>query len=102
MVSFTERDHYDVFISYAHADNEPYYDFKHGPVTTFRHNLKIALSRKLDRNAKIWMDLSHLPGNQPLTPAILDGLSKTAVIIVIASTAISSFRVVQAGTQEVS
>jgi hypothetical protein len=84
-MEFIEREQYDVFISYAHADNELFYGAQKGLVTTFAFNLEKLLSRKLERNATIWMDHRELAGNKPLTPAIMDALGRTSVIVVIAS-----------------
>jgi hypothetical protein len=84
-MEFTERDQYDVFISYAHADNQPFREGDEGLVTTFVRDLENYVSRKLDRDATIWMDHRELSGNQPLTPAIMGALAKTTVIVVIAS-----------------
>src|SRR5262245_4746502 len=84
-MDFIERDQHDVFISYAHADNTLFYGAEKGLVTTFAFNLEILLSRKLARNATIWMDHRELTGNKPLTPAIMDALDKTAVIVVMVS-----------------
>lgn len=79
---------YDLFISYAHADNVPFpgTDAKLGWVTIFADTLKNILSRKLQRDASIWMDHRELRGNAPLTPAIMDALRQTATIVVVAST----------------
>jgi hypothetical protein len=85
-MDFTESDQHDVFISYAHADNTLFFGAKKGLVTTFAFNLEILLSRKLARNATIWMDHRELTGNKPLTPAIMDALNNTTVIVVIVST----------------
>jgi hypothetical protein len=78
---------YDVFISYAHADNVPFSgtDVKDGWVTTFASNLNNLLSRKLKRDASVWMDHRELTGNAPLTPAIMDALRETATIVVVVS-----------------
>jgi len=76
---------YDVFISYAHADNDLFYGAQKGLVTTFAFNLERLLSRKLERNAAIWLDHRELTGNAPLTPAIMEALERTSVIVVIVS-----------------
>ena len=84
-MDFSEREQYDVFISYAHADNDLFYGAQKGLVTTFAFNLERLLSRKLERNAAIWMDHRELTGNNPLTPAIMEALGRTSVIVVIVS-----------------
>ena len=85
-MDFKERYQHDVFISYAHADNTLVYGAEKGFVTTFGFNLQQWLSRKIDRNARIWIDHRELAGNKPLTPVIMDALNKTAVIVVMVST----------------
>ena len=84
-MDFIECDHYDVFISYAHADNKLFVGAQKGLVTTFAMNLEHLLSRKLGRDANIWMDHRELKGNEPLTPAIMNGLSRTSAIVLIVS-----------------
>src|SRR5713101_6992288 len=78
---------YDAFISYAHADNVPFSgtDVKDGWVTTLAYNLKNLLSRKLERDASVWMDHRELTGNAPLTPEIMDALREAATIVVVVS-----------------
>lgn len=76
----------DVFISYAHADNEPLSGAQKGWVTTFAHNLNILLSRLLPTDASIWMDHRELKSNVPLTQSIMDALGQTATFVVVVST----------------
>jgi hypothetical protein len=86
-MAFVSGYKHDVFISYAHVDNIPLSgtDVKTGWVTTFASNLNKLLSRKLSRDASIWMDHRELSGNAPLTPAIMNALRETATFIVIVS-----------------
>ncbi len=84
-MDFIECDQYDVFISYAHADNKLFLGAQTGLVTAFAMNLEHLLSRKLRRDAKIWMDHRELKGNQPLTPALMAALSRTLTIVLIVS-----------------
>ncbi|HBB96020.1 MAG TPA: hypothetical protein DC054_11580 [Blastocatellia bacterium] len=83
-----DSDHkYDVFISYAHADNQPFSGTvdKPGWVTIFADSLGNFLSRMLNRDASVWIDHSELTGNAPLTPAIIDALRQSATIVVVMS-----------------
>src|SRR5262245_26104108 len=75
---------HDVFISYAHIDDEPL-EAEKGWVTTLAGDLKNALDRGLGhRDTVIWMDHS-LTGNEPFTHRIEDALRRSATLLVIAS-----------------
>jgi hypothetical protein len=76
---------HDVFVSYAHVDDEPLSGAPHGWVTTLVGNLETIVRQKLGyKQFEFWMD-QELAGNAPLTPAILDALSKTALQLVVVS-----------------
>ena len=57
---------HDVFISYAHVDNEPLPPASEGWVNTLVRALKVRLAQKLGRReaCNIWMD-GLLAGNDP-------------------------------------
>lgn len=57
-------DEYDVFISYAHRDNQPLLQTEsdRGWVTNFDDILSNFLTRELGRDARIWRDKSNNPG----------------------------------------
>jgi hypothetical protein len=84
-MAFARGYKHDVFISYAHADDRPVIGADRGWVTAFAADLRTALSRQLRADADIWMDLNELKGNVQLTPAIMDGLGKTATFVVVVS-----------------
>lgn len=58
-------DEYDVFISYAHRDNQPLLqtDSDKGWVSNFDEILNKFLTRELGRDAKIWRDRNNRPGD---------------------------------------
>jgi len=76
----------DIFISYAHVDNEPFPGADKGWVTTFVNGLKNELGRQLGRSdaCKLWMDYD-LRGNQPVTADIDNQLNSCATLVLILS-----------------
>jgi hypothetical protein len=77
---------HDVFVSYAHVDNEPVGADK-GWVTTFVRNLETFLRRKLGQHAtdaSVWMDY-ELTGNQPFAGSIEEALRSSATLLVVVS-----------------
>jgi hypothetical protein len=75
---------HDVFVSYAHIDNEPV-GAARGWVTTFVDYLKNVLDKGLGtREADVWMDY-RLSGNEPFSADIEAALRNSATLLVIAS-----------------
>src|SRR5262245_43027989 len=70
----------DVFISYAHIDNQPLPGGQDGWVTVFHEALEQLLSRFLGTNARVWRD-KKLRGNDVFSNEIMDQLPKTAALI---------------------
>src|SRR5262249_31528415 len=60
---------FDVFISYAHVDNEPIDPAKGGWVSVFIQNLSRYLAKQLGRREAFsnWYDQQNLQGNHPIT-----------------------------------
>src|SRR5438067_3984115 len=54
---------YDLFISYAHIDNQHYSDVPKGWIDYLHDRLEISLSKRLGRTPKIWRD-RKLRGNE--------------------------------------
>ena len=76
---------YDIFVSYAHVDDEPLSGAPRGWVSTLVRNLEVQLATKLGRKyAPPWMD-HQLAGNAPLTPEIVAALRETATLLVFVS-----------------
>ena len=76
---------HDLFVSYAHVDDEPLFGAQRGWVTTLVNNLETVVRQKLGfKDFTIWMD-HQLAGNQPLTPAIMSTLGNTATLLIILS-----------------
>jgi hypothetical protein len=90
-MSYTSNRGYknDVFISYAHADNEPL-GASIRWVSNFVEDLKSSLEKKLGRKdgeePTVWID-HELAKNIPLTDALTDAIKQTATYIIIMSPA---------------
>lgn len=86
MGKYVQDFRYDVFLSYAHVDDQPLEDDKPGWVTTFSNHLKKLLAQRLGRADAfdLWMDhdLKHSGG---VTPQIMDILNETAILLVVLS-----------------
>jgi len=72
---------YDVFISYAHVDNE------FGWISHFKDQLEKRLNGRLGRigAAQVFFDDASLAGNERITPKIRAALAKTAALVVVLS-----------------
>lgn len=70
----------DLFISYAHIDNEPLNPEQQGWITRFHASLEALLSMRLGGKARIWRD-DKLRGNDVFGPEILDQFGQTAVLV---------------------
>ena len=78
---------HDVFVSYAHIDNEPLVGAPEGWVSTLVRNLETVLRQKLgdrDHRLDVWMD-HELTGNRPFSGDIQAALERTAILLVILS-----------------
>jgi hypothetical protein len=77
---------HDVFVSYAHVDDEPEAGETNGWVTTLVSTLKKRLAQKLGRSdaCALWMD-HELLGHAGVSQQITDALERTATLVVILS-----------------
>jgi hypothetical protein len=77
---------FDIFVSYAHVDDQPLPPSREGWVTTFTACVKTRLAQKLGRNDayQLWMD-HELRGGQPITPHILDKVQRSAMLLLVLS-----------------
>lgn len=71
---------WDLFISYAHIDNQPRLPEEEGWISRFHATLETLLSMRLGRAAKIWRD-NKLPGSDVFTTEIGDQFTQTAVLV---------------------
>jgi len=85
-MAFVPYCEHDIFVSYAHVDDEPAPGVEKGWVTTLVEGLRGELARKLGRSdsCSIWMD-HQLSRHVQITPEIMDTLQKTAILLVILS-----------------
>jgi len=76
----------DIFISYAHVNNQPYSDESEGWIDRFLKDLKVELNQRFGRvdAYKIWKD-DELRGNQEITPEILQQLEQAKALLVFYS-----------------
>jgi hypothetical protein len=77
---------HDIFVSYAHVDNQIPPGVNEGWVTTLIKSLKIELGRKLGGTDifSLWMDY-ELRGNSAATPETLEHLTNSATLVLILS-----------------
>lgn len=84
--SFVKRFEHDIFLSYAHVDNEKVFG-KEGWVSTLVTNLCLLVNRKLRRkdSVSIWWDKTNLHGNDEITPEIHEKVQNSATILLVMS-----------------
>ena len=70
----------NLFISYAHIDDQPLSPGEKGWITRFHATLKAILSMRLGREAKIWRD-EKLQGNDVFSNEIVAQFRQSAVLI---------------------
>lgn len=78
---------HDIFVSYAHSDNQPVAGTGNGFVSELVADLKTEVSRKVRNDVDIWWDHYKLTGGMRVTPELMTAASDCACIIVIASPA---------------
>jgi hypothetical protein len=85
-MSFVSNFKYDIFVSYAHVDDQPLPGADEGWVTTLVKGLRTGLSQKLGRDDafELWID-QKLSRNVEITPKIMETLRRTATLVVILS-----------------
>jgi hypothetical protein len=78
---------HDVFVSYAHDDNQLVGGVEIGFVSQLVADLRAEIGRKVGKALDIWWDHYSLRGNTPVTPEIVAAASNCASIVVVASPA---------------
>ena len=73
----------DVYISYAHRDNQPL-GAQRGWVDTFAEALNVRLGQVLGRNPRIWRD-RQLSGTSVLTSETVDAIERSAILLCLVS-----------------
>ncbi|MFO1433117.1 MAG: toll/interleukin-1 receptor domain-containing protein [Candidatus Competibacteraceae bacterium] len=76
----------DIFVSYAHVDNEPLPGAGEGWVSTLMSGLKTRLAQLLGRSEAfvVWRD-PKLSAHESLTPQLLSALKQSAALLIILS-----------------
>lgn len=70
----------DIFISYAHIDNQPLTPEQKGWITRFHMSLEALLSMRMGGKARIWRD-NKLQGNDVFADEIVEHFEQTAVLV---------------------
>jgi len=86
MAVFVPHYEHDIFINYAHVDNEPTPGANEGWVSSLAKGLKNLLAKKLGRSDafSLWMDYRLSP-HKPITSEIMKTIEQAAILIVILS-----------------
>ena len=74
----------DIFISYAHIDNQPLVTNTEGWVSQFHHALEVRVDQLLGKKSSIWRDLK-LTGNDCFDDTIIDQLPNVGVLVSVLS-----------------
>src|SRR5262245_65420281 len=74
----------DVFVSYAHIDDQALTEGQPGWISTLHRALQVRLEQLLGKEAKIWRDLK-LQGNDVFSDRLLDNLPKVGVRVSVLS-----------------
>ena len=76
---------HDVFVSYAHLDNDPIARGQSGWVDALAEKLQTEVCQRLgSRDVKLWID-RQLDGNHPITPEIFSAIERSATLVVVMS-----------------
>ncbi len=74
----------DVFISYAHIDNEPLTEGQKGWITLLHNSLQVRLRQLMGCEVTIWRD-DRLTGNDEFSPVIYKQFERTRALVSILS-----------------
>lgn len=78
---------YDIFVSYAHVDNEPGPGADHGWISHLLEALQRELDRKLGQkdSCEWWLDKEKIRGHESFPPTIVDAVKSSAILFLILS-----------------
>lgn len=74
----------DIFVSYAHIDDQPLVEGQKGWISSFHRVLEIRLGQLLGRQPRIWRD-PKLQGNDVFADRLVERLPRVAIIASIVS-----------------
>jgi TIR domain len=77
----------DLFVSYAHADNQPVAGAEVGFISQLVSDLRAEVGRKVGKALNVWWDHYNLSGNTLVTPEIMRAAGECAGIVVVVSPA---------------
>lgn len=84
-MAYVDGYEHDIFVSYAHIDNQLVPSVKTGWVSSLVQHLEVLLAQKLGTaDASLWMDYCLLP-YEPLSEALLSTLKHSATLVLILS-----------------
>ena len=75
---------HDVFISYAHIDNQSLVEGEKGWVDQFHYALEVRLKQLLHKQARIWRD-PEIEGNRIFDEALTNRIRETPILLSIFS-----------------
>jgi hypothetical protein len=81
------RYRHDIFVSYAHRDDQPVAGTVTGFVSQLVADLKTEIGRKVGKSLDIWWDHYNISGNTRVTDEIMAAASDCAGIVIVASPA---------------
>src|ERR1043166_5316248 len=86
-MAYIEPYTYDIFISYAHLDNETIFDQPQGWIQQFYDQLNLLLSRRVGRadRVKFWWDEKKLDGSMEFNEFIDESVRNSAILICLVS-----------------
>src|SRR3954464_14823658 len=74
----------DIFISYAHIDNQPLAEGLGGGVESLHERLKIRLGQMLGEGASLWRDRKP-PSNDVFADTLVEKISGVAILVSVLS-----------------
>ncbi|MBA3240863.1 MAG: toll/interleukin-1 receptor domain-containing protein [Acidobacteria bacterium] len=76
---------YDLFISYAHIDDRSPFGQEKGWIDLLHERLSVLVSQALGNEVKIWRDGHNLQGNDVLSGAIGEGVTRSLLLVPVIS-----------------
>ena len=74
----------DVFLSYAHLDNQPLMEGQRGWISSFQATLEVLVGQQLGSQPNVWRD-PKLRGNHEFADELTERLTKVAALVSILS-----------------
>ncbi len=72
----------DIFISYAHLDNQPLVKDSEGWVSQFHHSLSVRVAQLLGKESSVWRD-PKIQGNDFFDETIIERIRRVALLVSI-------------------